>query len=286
MAEITASAVKSLRERTGAGMMDCKRALEETGGDEEEAIDLLRQQGAAQAAKRAEKETAEGTVAIAGGDGGPVAMAELTCETDFVAKNDDFVAFARRAAGVALEADFPAGEVREADELLDLPADGDPLREDLNELRAAIGEAIGLGRYVRIEPAAESVVGRYVHFGSKIGVLVEVTDAAGEEGAEELARDLAMHIAATDPIGVGREDVPEEERERERKVLREQALEQDKPPEIVDKIVEGRMRKFFEQNTLLEQGFVKDSDVSVADVIEDRLPGAGVRRFVRFEIGS
>jgi len=286
MADITASAVKSLRERTGAGMMDCKRALEETGGDEEEAIDLLRQQGAAKAAKRAERETSEGTVEIGGGDGGPVSMVELTCETDFVAKNDDFVAFARRAAEAALEADAPEGEIREGDQLLDMSTDGEPLREELNELRAAIGEAIGLSRFVRIEPEADSVVGRYVHFGNKIGVLVELADAAGEEGAEDLARELAMHIAATAPIGIGREDIPEEERERERKVLREQALEQDKPPEIVEKIVEGRMRKFFEENTLLEQGFVKDPDVSVGDMIEERVPGASVRRFVRFEIGS
>lgn len=285
MAEITASAVKSLRERTGAGMMDCKRALEETGGDEEEAIDLLRQQGAAKAAKRAGKETTEGTVEIAGGDGEPASMVEVTCETDFVAKNDDFVDFARRAAREALDADVPEGEIRDGDELLDRPAD-DPLREELNELRAAIGEAIGLSRFVRIEPDEGSVIGQYVHFGNKIGALVEVGDAAGEDGAHDLARDLAMHVAATDPIGVGREDIPEEERERERKVLREQALEQDKPPEIVDKIVEGRMRKFFEQNTFLEQGFVRDSDVSVEDLIEERVPGATVRRFVRFEIGS
>lgn len=282
---ISVSAVKSLRERTGAGMMDCKRALEETGGDEEEAIDLLRQQGAAKAAKRSGKETTEGTVEIAESDDGTVSMVEMTCETDFVAKNDDFVDFARRAAEVALGTDAPDGEIQDGDRLLDLPAD-DPLREELNELRAAIGEAIGLGRFVRLEPEADSVVGQYVHFGNKIGAVVELADAAGEDGAEQLARELAMHIAATDPAGVSREDIPEEERERERKVLREQALEQDKPPEIVDKIVEGRMRKFFEQNTLLEQGFVKDADVSVGDLIEERVPGAAVRRFVRFEIGS
>lgn len=285
MAEITASAVKSLRERTGAGMMDCKRALEETGGDEEEAIDLLRQQGAAKAASRSGRETSEGTVEIAGGAGGPASMVEVTCETDFVARNDDFVDFARRAARAALEADVPEGTVHDGARLLDLPA-GEDLGEELNELRAAIGEAIGLGRFVRIEPDGDSVIGQYVHFGNKIGVIVELGDAAGEEEAEDLARELAMHVAATDPIGVGREDIPEGERERERKVLREQALEQDKPPEIVDKIVEGRMRKFFEENTLLEQGFVKDSDVSVGDLVDERVPGATVRRFVRFEIGS
>lgn len=284
MAEITASAVKSLRDRTGAGMMDCKRALEETGGDEEEAIDLLRQRGAAKAAKRADREAAEGSVQIASpdGGGGAWAMAEAVCETDFVAKNDDFVAFVRRTAEVARETDLPDGEVQEGEGLLDLPGD-DPLREELNELRAAIGENLQMGRVVRLDPAADSVVGSYLHFGDKIGVLVELQ---GEGADDDLAREIAMHVAATDPLGISEEDVPEEERERERKVLREQALQEDKPPEIVEKIVEGRMRKFYEQNTLLRQPFVKDQDVSVGELVDERAPGASVRRFLRFEVGS
>ncbi len=286
MTEITVEAIKSLRDRTGAGMMDCKEALQETGGDEEEAIDLLRKKGASKAAKRAERATDEGTVKVAGSEGsGPVAMVAVTSETDFVAKNDEFVAFARRAARVARDADLPEGETRSGEELLDLPED-EPLREELNGLRAKIGENLQLDRWVRWEPADDAVVADYVHFGDKIGVLVELGGVDDREEAGTLARDVAMHVAASEPAGVRREDIPEEERERERKVLREQAEEEGKPPDIVEKIVEGRMRKFFEENALLEQPFVKDPDVTVGDHVAGGGEGLEVRRFVRFEVGS
>lgn len=285
MSEISASAVKALRDRTGAGMMDCKKALQETDGDEEAAIDLLRKQGAAKAAKRADREADEGTVQIAG-DESSLAMVEATSETDFVARNDQFVAFASRAAEVAREArDLPEGEVRSGDELLDRP-DDEPLRKELNGLRAKIGENLQLRRWVRWEPGDGAAVGRYIHFGSKIGVLVELAGADDVEGAGALARDVAMHIAAADPEGIAPEDIPEEVRERERKVLREQAEEEGKPPEIVEKIVEGRMRKFFEENTLLRQAYVKDPDVSVEELLEEEAPGLTVRRFQRFEVGG
>lgn len=282
MTEITAAAVKSLRDRTGAGMMDCKRALEETGGDEEKAIDLLRKKGAAQAAKRADRGSDEGTVRIAGEGDGPVAMVEVTSETDFVARNDEFVAFAERAARVARDADLPEGEVREGEELLDLPED-EPLRKELNGLRAKIGENLRMGRYVRYEPGDDALIGRYIHFGSKIGVLVELSGTPDPETGGELAREVAMHVAAADPAGISPEDIPREERERERKVLREQAEEEGKPPEIVEKIVEGRMRKFYEENTLLQQGFVKDPDRTVEDLLGEDVE---VRRFTRFEVGG
>lgn len=287
MTEITVDAIKSLRERTGAGMMDCKEALQETGGDEEAAIDLLRKKGASKAAKRAERATDEGTVQVAGSDGaGPVAMVAVTSETDFVAKNDEFVAFARRAAGVARDADdLPEGETRSGEELLDRPGD-EPLRDELNGLRAKIGENLQLDRWVRWEPADDAVVADYVHFGDKIGVLVEIGGVEDREEARSLARDVAMHVAASEPAGVGREDIPEEERERERKVLREQAEEQGKPPDIVEKIVEGRMRKFYEENALLEQPFVRDPDVTVGDHVAEGGDDLEVRRFVRFEVGS
>jgi elongation factor Ts len=286
MTEISVAAVKSLRDRTGAGMMDCKRALQETDGDEEKAIDLLRKKGAAKAARRAGREAEEGTVQVAGSpDGGPVAMVEVTSETDFVAKNDEFVAFARRAAEVARDADLPEGEVGDGEDLLDRPAD-DPLREELNELRARIGENLRMGRWIRWDPADDAVVGDYVHFGNTIGVLVEIGGGGDREQAARLAREVAMHVAATDPAGVSPDDIPEEEREREEKVLREQAEEEGKPPEIVEKIVEGRMRKFYEENALLRQAFVKDPDTTVGELISGTDPDLEVRRFVRFEVGS
>lgn len=286
MTEITASAVKSLRDRTGAGMMDCKRALEESGGDEERAVDLLRKKGAAKAAKRSGREAGEGVVQIAAGEnGGPWAMLETFSETDFVARSDDFVEFARRAARVARDADLPEGEIGEGEDLLDLPED-EPLRASLNELRAKIGENLQLGRFVRYRPAEDAVLGTYIHFGNKIGVMVELAGVDDHEKAEELSREIAMHVAASDPAGVTAEDIPEEERERERAVLQEQAEEEGKPDHIVEKIVEGRMRKFYEQNALLEQGFVKDPDRTVGDLLEAAGDGLSVRRFVRFEIGG
>lgn len=286
MTEITASDVKALRDRTGAGMMDCKRALQEADGDEERAIDLLRQKGAAKAAKRAEREAEEGTIRIARTDADAVVMVEVTSETDFVARNDEFVAFADRAARTALSPEVASGAPRDGDELLDLPEDA-PLREELNALRARIGEKMVLGRFVKWTVPDDAVVGSYVHFGSKIGVLVELGGVAEPtQELERLARDVAMHVAATDPVGVRPEDIPEEERERERAVLEEQAEAEGKPPEIVEKIVEGRMRKFFEENALLEQGFVKDPDTTVGELVDEAAPeGVGVRRFVRFEIG-
>jgi elongation factor Ts len=285
MAEISAAAVKSLRERTGAGMMDCKRALTEAGGDEEKAIDLLRQRGAAKAAKRASREATEGAVAIEGDEAGAVAMVEATCETDFVARNDDFLAFAARAAALTAGSPVPEGEVRAGDELLDRP-EGDALRAELDGLRARIGENLGLARFVKWEPGAGSVVGRYIHFGNKIGVLVELAGGHEPGAAEEMARDVAMHIAATDPAGISPEDIPEEVRERERAVLGEQAREEGKPPQIVEKIVEGRMRKFYEQNALLYQAFVKDPDMTIGELLASAPGDLSVRRFVRFGVGS
>ncbi len=287
MSKISIEAVKSLRDRTGAGMMDCKRALQESGGDEEKAIDLLRQRGAAKAAKRAEREVQEGVVQIAESpDGDAVAMVEVACETDFVARNDEFVAFGRRAAGaVAAAGELADGEVHPGETVAEL--EGGALEEELNELRAAIGENLQLGRGVRYERSADSAIGQYVHFGNRIGVLVEIGGADEDpDAAAEVATEVAMHVAAADPLGVSAEDIPEDVRERERSVLQEQARQEDKPPEIVEKIVEGRMRKFFAENALTEQPFVKDPDRTVGDLVEERVPGGGVRRFVRFEVGS
>lgn len=278
---ISAKSVKSLRDRTGAGMMDCKRALEEVGGDEERAIDLLRKWGAAKAAKRSERETTEGLVHVASDDG-RYAMVAVSSETDFVARNDEFQDFTERLTRAVLSSQLPAGEVVDGEALFEREEFA-PLAKELTGLRAKIGENITVYRAVRIEPAEDGTAASYVHFGGKIGVLVEL---AGGSGYEDAARDVAMHVAATDPIGVSPDDIPAEERERERKLLAEQAESEGKPESIVEKIVEGRMRKFYEQNALLLQPFVKDPDVTIQQRLESEADGLTVRRFVRFQIGD
>lgn len=267
--------------------MDCKKALEEAEGDEERAIDLLRKKGAATAARRADRETSEGRIAVARDEStGAAAMVEATSETDFVARNEEFVAFAERAARRALEAELAEGEVQEGETLFEGPG-GEELRDRLNGLRAKIGENLRLGRLVRYEPAGDAVVESYIHFGDRIGVLVELVGAGGDgDDAREVAREIAMHVAATDPIGVSEDDIPEEERERERRLLEEQAAEEGKPEHIVEQIVEGRMRKFYEQQALLRQGFVKEPETTVEEHLERAGSGLAVRRFIRFEIGG
>lgn len=282
MAEITAAAVKSLRDRTGAGMMDCKRALEEADGDEERAIDLLRQRGAAKAAKRAGREVSEGVVHIAS-DNRAAGMVEVLSETDFVARSDAFREFARATGEALLGLDLPDGEVVSGDELLER-ADAASIAAALDELRVAVGENVQLGRSVRLARDGGSVIGSYVHFGDKLGVLVEMSGDG--EAAAEAARSVAMHVAATNPIGISPDDLPEEVVERERAVLREQAKAEGKPPEITERIVEGRMRKFFEENALLMQSYVRDPDRRVKDLLAEAGEGLAVTRFYRFEVGG
>lgn len=282
MATISAKAVKSLRDRTGAGMMDCKKALQEAEGDEEQAIDLLRKWGAAKAAKRSERATSEGLVHVEE-QGGKYAMVAVSSETDFVARNDEFRDFAERLARHALtEGDLPDGETFAGDALLERNGFA-AFADEIVDLRARIGENVTVEQAVRLEPEDDSSVASYVHFGGKIGVLVEL---AGGAGHDEAAREVAMHVAATDPIGVSPDDIPSEERDRERNLLAEQAKEEGKPEAIVEKIVEGRMRKFYEQNALLLQPFVKDQDVTVQALLSDVAEGLTVRRFVRFQIGD
>jgi elongation factor Ts len=284
MSEITAAAVKSLRERTAAGLMDCKRALTETGGDEEKAIDLLRQRGAAKAAKRAARTASEGIVVVHEVPGSPrTTMAVVLSETDFVARNEDFVTFAREAAEAAHGADLPLGEVLEPGAVIERV---DGLQQKLEDLRASMGENIQLGGLVSYEATDDAPVGSYVHFDNKIGVLVQLEGAAGATDAREVADAIALHIAATNPLGISDDDIPSEVIERERHVLIEQAKGEGKPDQIAQKMVEGRMRKFFEQTALLWQAFVKDQDVSIRDVLERAHPELMVRRFARLEVGG
>jgi elongation factor Ts len=263
-------------------MMDCKRALQEAGGDEEQAIDVLRQWGAAKSAKRTGREMREGAVLIEFGDGA-VAMVAVSSETDFVARNQAFKEFSSRLAQQTAAADLADGEIFSGESLLLQPAFA-RLKEELEGLTAKFGENLEVQKAVRYE-VGEGTVGSYLHFGSRIGALVELQGTESEDVAD-LARELAMHVAATNPTAVSPNDIPEEEQRRERAVLAEQAKLEGKPERIVDKIVEGRMRKYFEENALLIQGFVKDPDTKISELLASRDPELRVRRFVRFEIGG
>ncbi len=282
MTQITAGAVKALRDRTGAGMMDCKRALIESEGDAERAIDLLRKAGAAKAAKREARAVSEGTIRIEIRDG-CASMVEVLSETDFVARSEAFEGFSRDLADRLHDLPVQDGETVQGDALLQIEG-GDAIEGRLNELRVQVGENVQVGRAVRYDLGENGAFASYVHFGNRIGVLVEVSDSG--DAAIEAARGIAMHAAATNPRGVSPDDIPEEEVERERKLLTEQALEQGKPASITEKIVEGRMRKFYEENALLWQAYVRDPDMKVRDVLREAGEDLAVRRFVRFEVGG
>ncbi|MFW2403479.1 MAG: translation elongation factor Ts [Gammaproteobacteria bacterium] len=267
---ITASLVKELRELTGAGMMECKKALVEMKGDIEAAQEYLRKSGQASAAKKSGRIAAEGRIELATADG-IAAIVEVNCETDFVAKDENFIAFAQRAAQLVVDA-------RPADvaALMALPADGGTFEDLRNALVAKIGENVAVRRFETITPQGQ--IGSYLH-GVKIGVIVDV---AG--GDAELGRDIAMHIAASNPGFIGPDDVPAEAQEKERKILADQAAQEGKPANIVEKMVEGRMRKYLAEITLLGQPFVKDPDVTVGKLLGQS--GASVKGFYRLEVGE
>lgn len=272
MAEITAALVKTLRERTGSGMMECKKALQETGGDVEAAIELMRKQGLAKADKKAGRTAAEGLVASAH-DAKAAVLVEVNCETDFVAKGDDFQNFANAVAARVL-ADAPA----DMDALNDLPlGDGKSVDGVRRELIAKIGENMTVRRFVRLE-TTNGHFGVYLH-GSRIGVVVEL-----EGGNADLARDLAMHVAASRPVCVSAEQVPADLLEKERTIFAAQAAESGKPADIVEKMVEGRVRKYLQEVTLVGQPFVKDPDQSVEKLLKSA--NAKVIRFERVELGE
>jgi elongation factor Ts len=287
VAEITAAAVKTLRERTGAGMMDCKKALAEADGDLDRAIEVLRERGLAKAVKRSGRETSEGTIAIAL-EGRAGAILELGCETDFVAKTPDFQGLADSIAGAAL-AD-PA--IDGPDALRDATLEGEKVGDRVAAAVARIGENIVVKRVSRIEVEGEGLVGGYVHAGGKLGVLVGLSAAESGAPAEALAKDLAMHVAAADPspVAVDRDGVPAALVEKERELFQRQAEQEGKPEKVIEKIVEGRVRKYYAEVCLVEQPFVKDPDRTVAKVLEDaaaRLGGVpSVTGFVRFKLGE
>jgi elongation factor Ts len=269
---VTAEAVKALRERTGAGMMECKKALVETGGDIDAAAELMRKTGLAKADKKAGRVAAEGVIVIASRDDGrAAAMVEVNCETDFVAREADFQAFAAAVAQLVLN-DRPADLAA----LAALPLAGTTVEERRRELVAKIGENIGIRRFTGLE--SPGGLGTYVH-GTRIGVIVAL-----ETGAEPLARDIAMHVAASNPAFVSAADVPADRIEKEREILLEQAKGEGKPEAIVAKMVEGRLRKWLAEITLLGQPFVKDPDVTVEKLLQQA--DARVTGFVRYELGE
>jgi elongation factor Ts len=273
---ITASLVKELRERTGSGMMECKKALVETDGDIEAAIELMRKSGQAKAAKKSGRTAAEGVIVIKFSDDAKKAvMAEVNCETDFVAKDENFNSFADAVADRALNTDVDSVEA-----LLEQPLhDGE--ETTVNTAREAlivkIGENMNVRRFKRFETSAGQLVS-YSH-GVRIGVVVEL-----EGGNEELGRDIAMHVAATNPVCVSEAQVPAELIEKEREIYKVQALESGKPENIVDKIVEGRVSKYLAEITLVGQPFVKDPDQTVGKLLN--AANAKVLGFARFEVGE
>ncbi len=268
--DITPAMVKELRERTGAGMMDCKKALVEANGDIEAAADLLRKSGQAKADKKAARVAAEGTVIVKSGNGRH-AIVEVNSETDFVAKDDNFRGFAERVADVVL-AEAP----QDVDALMQLQEGGESLEEARRALIAKVGENISVRRFETLETA--NPVGAYVHMG-RIGALVEL-----EGGDAELARDLAMQVAATSPRYVTPDEVPEAEVEKEREIFRAQAEQEGKPANIIEKMIEGRLRKQLDEVSLVGQPFVKDPDTRVRDLL--KASNAKVVRFLRYGLGE
>ncbi len=275
---ISAQDVKALRESTGAGMMDCKRALVDADGDIDRAIELLRERGLSKAGKRAGRETSEGSIAFAA-EGGRGAIIELGCETDFVAKTPDFQDLAKRI----VEAISAAGGISDVDAALAVEIGDETVDDVIKAAVAKVGENIQLKRVASVE--VSGVVGGYVHGVGTLGVLVALeTDESGAE-VDQVVRDVSMHVAAHDPtpIAIDRDDMPAEVVEKERTFLTNQALESGKPENVVEKMVDGRINKFFAEHCLVEQKFVKDPDKSVRDI----LTGVGqVARFVRFKLGE
>ncbi len=288
MAEIPASMVMKLRKMSGQGMMDCKRALQEANGNIEQAMGILRKKGLATLAKRAERETSEGTVVHkTSKDGKVAAMATLCCETDFVAKSDDFMSAAQALAEFALACSADEG----VENILETTVDGKKFSDILTETVSKIGEKIQVGDYTKYKLDGPGLVSTYVHFNEKVGTMVEIETSdettAAADVLRQTASDIAMHITATKPLALDKDAISSEIIETERAIFAEQV--KNKPANIIDKIVEGKIKKFFVENCLLEQRFVKDNSKSVEQVLTEAAREAGgeakIKRFVRFEVG-
>ena len=274
MAQITASLVKELRERTGAGMMDCKKALTQTDGDIDAAIDYLRENGIAKAAKKADRIAAEGLSYIEV-KGNKAVILEINSETDFVAKNEKFVALVKNVADAIL-----AAEPKTLEEALQVEAQGGTVEAVINEGIATIGEKLSLRRFEVVTKSDADAFGAYSHMGGRIGVLTLVEGSTDEEAA----KDVAMHIAALAPRYLDESEVPADVLEHEKKVLTEQALNEGKPANIVEKMIVGRINKFLEEITVVKQKFVKDDSFTVEKFVASK--GGKLAKFVRYEVGE
>ncbi|QQL45117.1 translation elongation factor Ts [Sulfuriroseicoccus oceanibius] len=290
---ISASQVMELRRKTNAGMMDCKKALTEAEGDLDLAEEILRKKGIAKAGKKADRVAAEGTInAAVSADGKTAVLVEVSCETDFVAKNDNFQNFASEITQLALDCDGADNNVEAF--LASQHPSGDSIEEVVKAKIAEVGENIVIRNVARFQTSEAGSLTSYLHMGGKVGVLVElVGDSVAvidNDAVRTLAKDITLHIAAINPQGIAREDIPAEEVEKERAILADSDEVKSKPEQIRDKIVDGKINKFFAQICLLEQGFVKDPDTTVGKLVETTGKAAGgsltVKRFVRFAVGG
>ncbi len=284
---VSMSDVKKLREMTGAGMLDCKKALEEAGGDIEKAKEILRVKGLAKAEKKAGRETKEGIVRVkVTEDRKKGALIELNCETDFVARNEEFQKLADRILEHILSVGENANREGDGSDVLTqrLTPEGKTVEELIKEAIARIGENIRLTRYCRYD--TDSYLHSYVHGGGRIGVLIEFSAPELSDRVLRLVQDVAMQIAAMRPEFVSVESIPQEVLERERRILKEQARQEGKPEHILEKIVEGKLRKFYQEKVLLEQPFIKEDKKTVGQVIRESGTGVEIKRFCRFELGG
>lgn len=284
---ITAAQVKELREKTGAGMMDCKSALNENGGDMEAAIDWLRKKGIAKADKKSARTAADGLIGVAAA-GNKAAVVEVNAETDFVARNDGFQSLVRGIADAALGTDGSVDAINAAD------LSGKSVAEAVTEAIATIGENMNLRRAAKME-VESGVVASYIHNAAadslgKIGVLVALESTGDADKLSAIGRQVAMHVAATNPLAATRDDMDQEVVEREKKIFADSARESGKPEAIIEKMVEGRIRKFYEENVLLSQTFVIDGENSVEQALKNAEGDVGApitfKGFVRFQLGD
>ena len=277
---VTAAQVKELRQKTGVGMMECKKALTEVGGDIEKAILYLRERGMSRAAKKADRVTAEGLVKVTVSEDGKAAAAvEVNCETDFVSKNEDFIKFIDTIAALALE-----NNVNDVDTLKSLDLNGKSVGDTLTGLIATIGENLNIRRVATLK-AENGVVSGYTHMGGKIGSLVLLEGATGDE-LVELGKDLAMHTAAASPRYLHSKDVSSDEVEQEKELGKKKLLEQGKPENLIEKILVGQINKFYKEICLIEQAFVKDPNYTVKKLVSEKGKGAELKSYVRFQLGE
>lgn len=282
---VDASTVKELRERTGAGMMDCKKALVETNGDIEKAIEYLREKGLAAAAKKAGRIAAEGLIGTyVSEDKKMGSIVEVNCETDFVAKNQEFIDFVNSMAKLIVDKQLDTVE-----QLMENDYNGMKVKEALSSLIAKIGENMTLRRFERFFEENGAIVS-YIHGGGRIGTLVQLESSTVNDELIELGKDIAMQIAAMNPLYIKEADVPHDYIEKEREILRVQAMNEGKKPEVVEKMIEGRLKKQLKEICLLDQLFVKDGERTVGKLLNDKSKEIGaeisVKRFVRFEKGE